>query len=47
VCFAADAKRAGGSVLRFPVDSAGNLAAHTAIRAETRIGLPPRYLGAF
>ena len=47
VCFAADAKRAGGSVLRFPVDTAGNLAAPMTIRAETRVGLPPRYLGAF
>jgi hypothetical protein len=47
VCFAADAKRAGGSVLRFAVDFAGNFAAPTAIRAETRVGLPPRYLGAF
>jgi hypothetical protein len=46
-CFAADAERDGGSVLRFPVDAAGNLAAPTAVRAETRIGLPPRYLGAF
>jgi hypothetical protein len=47
VCFAADAKRSGGSVLRFPVDSAGVLAEPTAIRVETRVGLPPRYLGAF
>ena len=47
VCFAADAKRAGGSVLRFAVDSAGNFGPPTAIRAETRVGLPPRYLGAF
>lgn len=47
VCFAADAKRSGGSVLRFAVDPAGNLASPSAIRAETRIGLPPRYLGAF
>jgi hypothetical protein len=47
VCFATDAKRSGGSVLRFPVDSAGKLAAPTALRAETRVGLPPRYLGTF
>lgn len=47
VCFATDAKRLGGSVLRFPVDSAGNFASHSAIRAETRVGLPPRYLSAF
>jgi len=47
VCFAADAKRGGGSVLRFPVDSLGNLAAPTAVRVETRVGLPPRYLGVF
>jgi hypothetical protein len=46
-CFAADAKRAGGSVLRFPIDADGNFAAPTAIRAETRVGLPPRYLGVF
>lgn len=47
VCFAADAKRSGGSVLRFTVDSAGNFAAPSTIRVETRVGLPPRYLGAF
>ena len=47
VCFVADAKRSGGSVLRFAVDSAGTFAPPSAIRAETRIGLPPRYLGAF
>jgi len=46
-CFVADAKRAGGSVLRFAVDAEGNLAAPVAIRAETRVGLPPRYLAAF
>ena len=46
-CFAADAKRAGGSVLRFPIDDAGVLAAPSVIRVETQIGLPPRYLGAF
>jgi hypothetical protein len=46
-CFAADAERSGGSVLRFPLDDAGNLGAPIAIRAEARIGLPPRYLGAF
>jgi hypothetical protein len=47
LCFAADAKRAGGSVLRFAVDSAGDLAAPSEIRVETRVGLPPRYLGVF
>jgi hypothetical protein len=46
-CFVADAERAGGSVLRFPVDAAGELDAPKAVRAETRVGLPPRYLGAF
>ncbi|HYQ25912.1 MAG TPA: hypothetical protein VER04_01795 [Polyangiaceae bacterium] len=46
-CFAADAKRSRGSVLRFAIDSTGNFAAPTAIRAETRVGLPPRYLGVF
>jgi hypothetical protein len=46
-CFLADAERSGGSVLRFPLDAAGNLATPSAIRAETQIGLPPRYLGAF
>ncbi len=45
-CFATDAERAGGSVLRFPVDADGNLGAPQTVRAETRIGLPPRYLGA-
>jgi len=47
VCFATDAKRAGGSVLRFAVDAGGNFGAPTPIRAETQVGLPPRYLGAF
>jgi len=46
-CFAADAERAGGSVLRFAVDPSGKLDAPQALRAETRVGLPPRYLGAF
>jgi hypothetical protein len=46
-CFATDAERAGGSVLRFPIDAAGVLAAPTAVRAETRVGLPPRGLGVF
>lgn len=46
-CFAADAERAGGSVLRFAVDAAGKLDTPEAVRAETRVGLPPRYLGAF
>lgn len=46
-CFAADAERAGGSVLRFPIDSRNTLAAPTLIRAETRVGLPPRYLSVF
>lgn len=46
-CFATDAERKGGSVLRFPVDAAGTLSAPTVIRAETRAGLPPRYLGEF
>jgi len=47
VCFATDAKRAGGSVLRFAVDPSGAFAAPSVIRAETRVGLPPRYLGRF
>lgn len=47
VCFATDAERAGGSVLRFAVDPAGVLSAPEVVRAETRIGLPPRYLGEF
>jgi len=46
-CFATDAKRAGGSVLRFAVDADGNFAQPIAFRAETRVGLPPRYLGVF
>ncbi|MET0791335.1 MAG: hypothetical protein ABW061_07410 [Polyangiaceae bacterium] len=47
VCFAADAERAGGSVLRFEVDTQGELGTPSAIVAETRVGLPPRYLSAF
>jgi len=46
-CFVADAERDGGSVLRFPLDAQGELGSFTAVRAETRVGLPPRYLGAF
>jgi hypothetical protein len=46
-CFAADAARLGGSVLRFQVDSAAALSAPTAIVAEARVGLPPRYLSVF
>lgn len=47
LCFAADAERSGGSVLRFEMDSEGNFGAPRVIRVETRVGLPPRYLGAF
>jgi len=47
LCFATDAARDGGSVLRFAVDSSGNFSAPEVIRVETRVGLPPRYLGAF
>jgi hypothetical protein len=46
-CFAADAERAGGSVLRFPIEATGELDTPVPVRAETRVGLPPRYLGAF
>jgi hypothetical protein len=46
-CFVTDAERSGGSVLRFPIDGAGTLGARSEIRAETQIGLPPRYLGGF
>jgi hypothetical protein len=46
-CFATDAERAGGSVLRFALDAAGKLDTPQAVRAEMRVGLPPRYLGAF
>lgn len=47
VCFMADAERSGGSVLRFPLDEAFELGAPAEIRVETKIGLPPRYLGGF
>ncbi|HTA89520.1 MAG TPA: hypothetical protein VK745_08090 [Polyangiaceae bacterium] len=46
-CFLADAERSGGSVLRFAIGASGTLGAPNAIRAETQIGLPPRYLGVF
>ena len=46
-CFVADAERSGGSVLRFPIDDRQALGNAREIRAETQIGLPPRYLGAF
>ncbi len=47
VCFAADAERAGGSVQRFAVDSTAVLSAPSTIVAESRVGLPPRYLSVF
>ncbi len=46
-CFIADAERSGGSVLRFAVDETGALGTPEAIRVETRVGLPPRYLSVF
>lgn len=46
-CFATDAQRAGGSVLRFAVGSEGRLEPPRVRRVETRIGLPPRYLSGF
>lgn len=46
-CFATDAARAGGSLLRFPIEGSGALGEPTSIRSESNIGLPPRYLGAF
>jgi hypothetical protein len=46
-CFAADAERLGGSVLRFAIDENDTLSAPTAIVAEARVGLPPRYLSVF
>jgi hypothetical protein len=46
-CFATDAARAGGSLLRFPIGGSGALGEPTSIRSESKIGLPPRYLGAF
>lgn len=46
-CFVADAKRMGGVVHRFAIDSAGDLSQDRAIKVETDPGLPPRYLGLF
>jgi hypothetical protein len=46
-CFAADAERAGGSVQLFAIDSSNELESPTTVRAETQVGLPPRYLGVF
>jgi len=46
VCLAADAERDGGVVHRF-VSGAGGIVHDRAIRVETEIGLPPRYLGRF
>ncbi len=46
-CFLADAERSGGSVLRFAIGASAALGAPNAIRVETQIGLPPRYLGVF
>jgi hypothetical protein len=46
-CFATDAERGGGSVQVFPIDGAGQLGAPATVHADTRLGLPPRYLGVF
>lgn len=46
-CFVADAARAGGSVQRLVVTGPGALGAPQTIRAETKIGLPPRSFGVF
>jgi hypothetical protein len=47
VCFATDAGRQGGVVHRFAVDDQGRLGDDRAVKVETRIGLPPRYVGRF
>jgi len=46
VCFVTDAGIEGGVVHRFDVED-GALVRGSAIHADTTIGLPPRYLGAF
>ncbi|HEX7671415.1 MAG TPA: hypothetical protein VF395_17600 [Polyangiaceae bacterium] len=43
----ADAKRQGGVLHRFTVDEQGRLGEDQVIKVETRIGLPPRYVGRF
>lgn len=47
VCFSADAEREGGVVHRFAVADDGLVTYDRAIRVESTIGLPPRYLGRF
>jgi hypothetical protein len=45
-CFVTDASRDGGVVQRLRVEASG-LTPDSATRADTVLGLPPRYLGAF
>ena len=47
VCLIADAGRDGGVVHRYTVDELGSLTHVSAIKVETRIGLPPRIIGRF
>jgi hypothetical protein len=45
VCYAADAEL--GILQRFELDSTGALISSPSVEPDTRIGLPPRYLGGF
>lgn len=47
VCVVADAKREGGVVHRYEIGTEGSATAHVALKLETSIGLPPRYVGRF
>jgi hypothetical protein len=46
-CFIADAKRMGGVVHRFSLDSLGTPSQDEPVKVETTPGLPPRYVGLF
>jgi hypothetical protein len=47
VCVAADAARDGGVVHRYEIGPDGSTTQHVALKIETSIGLPPRYIGRF
>jgi hypothetical protein len=47
VCLVADASRNGGVVHRYTVSAEGAVSDASTIKVETRIGLPPRYIGRF
>ena len=47
VCVLADAGRNGGVIHHYEFDSNDEIATHAAVKVESRVGLPPRYIGRF